>query len=160
MPAEINRRCEAGETPADLAAEFGISTRTVRRWLTAAGRSEPQRPSADPTAVVAAYAAGEPVKVLASRFGIDDKTVLSMVRRAGQPMRRPRLTGAKRDRILRRHEVGTPVAVIAAEVGVNRATIYRVLARMEEPSSPGGSSTGPPRATEDDEKQHLREVPR
>lgn len=126
---EVVRRYRDGEPPESLAAELALTVRTVRRWLTATGLTEPRRLATDPAVVVAAYAAGEPVRRIASRFAIDDKTVLAMVRRAGEPMRRPRLTDEARVQILARKRNGVAVPTIAAEVGVSRATIYRVLER-------------------------------
>lgn len=90
---------------------------------------EPVRPAPDAAVVVAAYGAGEPLKALAARLGLDDKTVLTMVRRAGQPTRMPRLTEEVRQQIVARYREHAGVTEIASALGVSRATVYRVLAR-------------------------------
>lgn len=125
--SEVARRVRLGEDPALLAAEFDVTLQTVRRWLAAAGLSELRKPAADPAAVVAAYASGEPLRVIAKRFGVDDKTVLKIVRRSGQPMRRPRLTREVREEILARRRSGEKAAEIAAELGVSYSTVWRVI---------------------------------
>lgn len=123
------RRYQGGETVVELAADFTVSARSVRRWLSIAGLMKPVRPAPDSAVVVAAYAAGEPLKALAARLGLDDKTVLAMVRRAGRPTRMPRLTDEVRGQIVTRYQEDKGVTEIASALGVSRATVYRVLAR-------------------------------
>lgn len=86
---------------------------------------EPVRPAPDAAVVVAAYGAGEPLKALAARLGLDDKTVLTMVRRAGQPTRMPRLTEEVRQQIVARYREHAGVTEIASALGISRATVYR-----------------------------------
>lgn len=140
VPVEVARRYDAGERPTDLADEFGVTVRTVRRWLRETGLLTPG-PRVDAAEVAAAYATGESLAAITLRFGIDDKTVLRIVRTAGLPMRHPRLTDRDRRRILERHAAGVTASRIAAELDVARSTVYRALSGTRDQVRRRGSPT-------------------
>lgn len=70
--------------------------------------------------VLAAYAAGTPVKKIASRFGICRGTVWKIVTGAGQPVRSHDLPPAVREEVRRLYESGLTLAEITKKLGMGR----------------------------------------
>ena len=70
--------------------------------------------------VLAAYAAGTPVKEIAGRFGICRSTVWKIVTGAGQPTHNHDLSHAAREEVRRLYESGLTLAEITKELGVGR----------------------------------------
>ncbi|MCH4209451.1 helix-turn-helix domain-containing protein [Bifidobacterium sp.] len=70
--------------------------------------------------VLAAYAAGTPVKEIAGRFGIYRGTVWKIVTSAGQPVRSRALSPAVREEVRLLYESGLTLAEITKELGVSR----------------------------------------
>lgn len=70
--------------------------------------------------VLEEYAAGVPVKEIASRFGIYRGTVWKIVTSAGQPTRSHKLSPAVREEIRRLYESGLTLAEVTRKLGVGR----------------------------------------
>lgn len=70
--------------------------------------------------VLEAYAAGTPVKEIASSYGIYRGTVWKIVTSAGQPTHSHKLSPAVREEIRRLYESGLTLAEITKKLGVGR----------------------------------------
>lgn len=78
-------------------------------------------------ALVAAYAEGAPVKVLAKRFGVHRTTVMEIARRAGIDRRRPGLSKSGRVEATRLYESGLSLARVAAKLGVSDDSVREAV---------------------------------
>lgn len=73
--------------------------------------------------LVAAYQAGEPVRVIAARFGVHRGTVSEFVRQAGVPAREPGLDADGRKRAAALYESGLTLAQVADQVAASVETV-------------------------------------
>ena len=87
-----------------------------------------RRPDEDKIAeLVAAYAAGEPFKVIIERFQVDQRTVQKYVRRQGLPRRVRHLTPEEVAEAVQLYAEGRSVQFIASHLGVSGTAIRRRL---------------------------------
>lgn len=101
-PSRVNVTAEAkvaaidayqeGHTLHQVAAQTGVDFMTVRKWLVAA--NVPRRPRGRPKicnqkldAAIAAYQAGDDVRIIAAHLGVAKNTVYNWLRGAGIPRR-------------------------------------------------------------------------
>lgn len=139
-----------------IAAEMGISERTLRRKVARAGhdmgtavrRESPanryELTAEEVAAVSVARAAGRTWRAIAQDLGIDRRTLRDALKRAGavfadrsfvegKPARAKRLDAEQLRALHARRLAGEPVAVLAAEVHVKVETLTRVLAEAGYP---------------------------
>lgn len=72
-------------------------------------------------ALLDSYAEGEPVRVLAARYGVHRATVSDLVRKANIPLRRPGLPESIRREALRLYEEGMTLPQVAARLGISNS---------------------------------------
>jgi predicted transcriptional regulator len=134
---EVVRRLDAGDTVKAIAAELGVTERTIRNRLHAAGlplasdRGRDRRRAllADPVWLRERYVAeNEPTWSIANRLGVETTAVSDALDRFGiaRPPSRPELSG---DALRAAFCAGESVKSIARAVGVDRATVRREMRR-------------------------------
>lgn len=79
---------------------------------------------------------------LGDRFGIERRTVSSILHRHGVPMRRRGLSPEQVDDAIRRYKLGWSLARVGDHLGVNHST---VLNKLRERGIPARDTHGPPR---------------
>lgn len=77
--------------------------------------------------LIANYRAGATVYQLGEQFGIDRRTVGTILKRHGVQTRRQRLSPAQTDEAVELYESGWSLARIAERVGVTPTTVHRRL---------------------------------
>jgi hypothetical protein len=89
--SELLTRYLAGESATALATELDINRATAFRLLTRSGAQLRYRILSDDDIAVARqmYEAGQSLAVISEHFGVADRTVLNVFRRAGVPTRGP-----------------------------------------------------------------------
>jgi hypothetical protein len=94
--------------------------------------------SDETAALVDAYRRGDSVLDVSSAFGIHRTTVLGILEGAGIERRgnKPKLTGARLDRVILLYEDGHSCATIAEELKVHPETIRRALMKAGIPIRP------------------------
>jgi transposase len=152
-PAELRRLYEQQQrTPAEIAERFGVSGRTVRRWLRRLGiplRPPPERRGRPlpPTAAELRrryVADGLTIAQLAARYGVAASTVRGWLQNAGIPRRRPgRASQApSREELVRLYVAeGLSTTQIGQRYGVSQQTALRWLWAAEVALRPPGQPT-------------------
>lgn len=82
------------------------------------------------------YESGDPIVVIATDEGVDEKTVRNVARRRGLPLRRPDQS-ERNARIVYRYERGDPVKEIAADAGVAHPYVRGLAVRAGLPARNG-----------------------
>ncbi len=101
-------------------------------------RPKPQRArqlGADRVAeLITGYRAGATVYELADRFGIERRTVSSILHRHGVPMRRRGLSPGQVDTAIHLYKLGWSLARVGNHLGVNHTTVLAALRRRGIPT--------------------------
>jgi DNA invertase Pin-like site-specific DNA recombinase len=92
--------------------------------------------------LIAGYQSGSTVYELGDRFGIERRTVSSILQRHGVPMRRRGLSPDQIDEAIHLYALGWSLARVGRHLGVEHST---VLAKLRERSVPTRDSHGRPR---------------
>jgi transposase-like protein len=77
--------------------------------------------------LLAAYAAGKPVRQIAREFGIHRNTVTTIVNSEGAPVRRPRISSEAKAQALPLYESGMSLAAVAKELGISSAGARAII---------------------------------
>lgn len=93
--------------------------------------------------LIAGYQAGATVYELGDRFGIERRTVSTILHRHGVPMRRRGLSPEQVDDAIHLYNLGWSLARVGDHLGVNHTT---VLNKLRERGIPTRDSHGRPRA--------------
>jgi transposase len=128
-PAAVARAYAGGQSIPQCAARFGISPKTARSALVAAGVIiRPRSTSADPGAVVRAYNGGQTIRQCAARFGISRGAVSRILRDAGVTVRRAwQRTQVDPSALARAYAGGQSIRQCATASGISAETARRVL---------------------------------
>ena len=131
----------------DLVARYsklGLQTSVTTRALAVPQRSKPTaNTSPEPrvhrladrlseeqrTAIVAAYAGGQPLVEIKARFGVTRYVVHTLVGKAGIPLRQSPTTQSDADRAAALYQQGLSLADVGRRLGRDPATIRLILMR-------------------------------
>jgi hypothetical protein len=93
--------------------------------------------------LIAGYQAGATVYELATRFGIERRTVSAILHRHGVPVRRRGLSPEQVDTAIHLYNLGWSLARVGAHLGVDHTT---VLTKLRERGIPTRDTHGRPRS--------------
>ena len=153
-----------GESSAAVAAAFGVSAATVRRWVRKAGHEPRKRPgqaaAAQRAVAVARYLEGASARSVGAAFGVHRTTVRRWVRQAGHgprgPERRSATRSGVREEAVARYLEGASARSVGAAFGVSDVTVLRWVRQAGHgPRGPGRRSATRPGVREEAVARYL-----